>query len=112
MTAMFATYLHAFPGREKEALELGMEIAEFYGKLAADGKCTAPEQFMSPGTGKSYWFVKGERGVLHDVMDSDEGKRLFIKSSLLLEGFTVELVLADEEVEEMFTAYAGMLPTG
>jgi hypothetical protein len=112
MTALFATYLHPFPGREKEALELGMESAEFYGKLAAEGKCTPPEQFLSTATGKVYWFVKGQRDELRKMMESDEGKMLNVKCIMLLEGYTVELVLANEELEELFTTYAGLLPTG
>jgi len=111
MTALFVTYVRPHPGREQQALELGIEIAEFWGKLAADGKCTPPQQFLSAATGKVYWIVKGQREELQQVMHSDEGMRLNAKCMLLLEGYTIEMVLADEEVDEMFMTYAGLLPT-
>lgn len=112
MTALLATYLHPFPGREKEALELGMETAEFYGKLVAEGKCAQPEQLLSAATGKMFWFVKGQREDLVEIVQSDEGKKLNAKCMMLLEGYTFELVLADDEVDEVLMTYAGLLPTG
>ena len=82
MTALFATHTHPFPGREKEALGLAVESAEFYRKLAAEGKCTQPEQFISNATGKAYWFVKGKRDELLAMMDSADAKRLHAKCML------------------------------
>ena len=94
------------PGREMKALEFAAESAEFWGKLAAEGKCTVPEQFISPATGRGYWFVKGDREVLLQLQDTDEVKALSVKGKALLQGYTWEFVLSEEEVDTFFANYA------
>lgn len=111
MTAVFVTYTGPIPGRESEALEFAVEVAEYWGKLAADGKCTVPEQFYSSATQKGYWIVKGDRDELMKVHDSPEGKAFYAKAMALLEDYTEELLMTDSEVEEFFTNYAGATAT-
>jgi hypothetical protein len=74
------------PGREKDALDYAAEAEEYWGKLAADGKCTAPEWFVTIG-GKGLWMVKGERAVLESYALSDAGRGLLAKGDLLLDDF-------------------------
>ena len=107
MSALLVTYTGPIPGREKEALEFAVEVGEYWGKLAADGKCTLPEQFYSSATQTGYWIVKGDRDELMKVHDSPEGKGFYAKGMALLEGYTEELVMSDSEAEEFFANYGG-----
>lgn len=71
---------------------------DYWGKRAAEGKCTAPEMFFSErGTG--LWMVKGDRDVLMQIHDTDEARMLTLKGELLLEAFSVDFCYAGEAAE-------------
>ena len=80
-----------FPGREQKALELGVQAEEFWGKQAAEGRCTAPEMFFFPN-GLRMWMVKGEREVLEKLVASDEARRLLVRGNLFMQGWEYSLV--------------------
>jgi hypothetical protein len=61
--AFIVSWSTSVPGREKKSIEYFRDFNEFYGKLAAEGKCTEPEFFVGPG-GRRFWFVKGEYETL------------------------------------------------
>lgn len=104
--ALLVTWTAPFPGREMKALEFAVEANEYWGKLAAEGKCTVPEEFMSPGTGRGYWLVKGEHETLAELMTSEVPLALSAKGVALLKDYTYELILADDSVEQFFGNYA------
>jgi hypothetical protein len=97
--ALMVTWEGAYPGREQKAFELGAEIDAYFGKLAADGRCAAPEQFISPATGKGFWLLKGDRGAIEEILDTEEAQLLDARCTVMLRHYTWELVLADEEVD-------------
>jgi hypothetical protein len=104
--ALVVTWSAAKDGREMKALEYAAEVAEYWGKKAADGKCTVPEMFMSPATGQGTWIVKGERATLQELQDDNAARMLLARGHVLLEHFTSEIELADESVQEYFTMFA------
>lgn len=106
-SAMVVTFSTPFPGREKKALEFAIESAEFWGKKAADGKCTEPEMFLST-TGRSIWFVKGEREVLEEISYSDEGLALLAKGELYLADFTNEILMAGDTVDHYLGIFSSV----
>ena len=109
--ALLVTWTAPFPGREMKALEFAVEANEYWGKLAAEGMCTVPEQFVSPGTGRGYWLVKGEREKLVELMVAETPLALSAKGVALLKDYTYELVLADDSVEQFFGNYAEAVTT-
>lgn len=104
--ALLVTWTAPFPGREMKALEFAVEANEYWGKIAAEGKCTPPEEFVSPGTGHGYWLVKGDRATLAELMQGEIPLALSAKGIALLQDYTYELVLAEDSVEQFFANYA------
>jgi hypothetical protein len=78
--AIVLTWSAPFPGREKKTLEFVAQADEYWGKRAAEGRCTQPEWFFLP-TGGGMWMVKGERRVLEELIQTDEARRLLVKGS-------------------------------
>lgn len=109
--ALLVTYGCPYPGREMKALELSAEVATFYGKSAAEGRCTEPVEFVSTGTGKGFWFVIGERDDLLAIEDTPEAKALQAKSLVALQSYTSEIVLAGDAVSEFYAKWAEALDT-
>ncbi len=96
-------------GMEKQALELGAEVNDWWGKRAAEGKCTAPELFFS-GTrgGRGLWMVKGDLDVLHGLERTAEVQHLLMKSSVLLEDFEYDLEFTGDGADEFMGRFAGV----
>lgn len=107
-TAMVATWAQPVPGREEKALAYGAEVADYWSKKAAEGKCTQPELFFSErGTG--LWFVKGDRDTLLKIHDTDEARMLTLKGELLLENFSLDFFYADDAAADFMMRYASAL---
>ncbi len=104
-SAFVITWKVPFPGREKQALELAAQADEYWGKQAADGRCTAPEWFFVP-EGWGLWMVKGEHGVLDDLARSDESRRLLARGTLLLEDWQYSLVETGSGAQRFMAEYA------
>lgn len=84
------------PGREKQAIEYGREVDEFWGKQAADGRCSEPEWFWAP-RGESYWIVKGDLEQLLMISATPESQRLLYKGQLLMQDFGYDLYVHGRE---------------
>lgn len=104
--AMVVTWTGTRPGRERLSLEYGREVDDFFGKFAAEGKCSSPKWFFAR-TGPSVWLVEGEVEDLLMISGSPEGAKLSIKGPLLNEGFTVEF--CSTERDTMFSEYEDIL---
>lgn len=50
-------------GREAQAVEYGREVDDYWGKLAAEGKCSEPKWFWAMA-GPSLWIVEGDYETL------------------------------------------------
>jgi hypothetical protein len=107
-SAMVVTWTHPTLGREAKSLEYGAEVTDFWGKKAAEGKCTVPELFFSErGTGM--WFVKGYRDTLMQIHDTDEARLLTMKGELLLDGFNLDICYAGDDAVDYMTRYGKAL---
>lgn len=89
--AMWVTWSRPVAGREKRALEYGVEVQDHWGKLAAEGKCTSPEMFIAR-SGGGMWMVKGERNMLTELVETEASQRLLAIGMLVLEGFGYEFL--------------------
>jgi hypothetical protein len=105
--AMIVHWRSPYPGREARALEYGAEVNDYWGKLAAEGKCTSPEMFFST-TGLGTWMVKGDRETLEALAASDASQRLLAKGAFLLEDFGWEFHLTGDAADEYMTRYAAV----
>ena len=94
-------------GREKMALDYGAEVNEYWGGLAAEGKCSQPEMFFfSRGTGQ--WMVKGDRDTLQSLVMAEPSQRLLAKGALLLQDFAFDLAIAGKASDDYMVTYAGV----
>jgi hypothetical protein len=108
--AMVVTWTRPVPGREAKALDYGIEVAEFWGKKAAEGKCTVPEMFFSD-RGRGMWIVNGDRDVLQQIEDTDEARLLTMKGELLLEEFSLDFFYAGEAAADYMIRFGSALAT-
>jgi hypothetical protein len=105
--AMVVRWKHPYVGREKQALEYGVEVQEFWRQHAQAGRTGEPEMFFcSSGTGM--WMVRGDRSTLDEVWNSDASQRLLAKGTLLLEDFGWEVAIAGPSAEEYMGRYAAV----
>jgi len=109
-TAIVTIWKIPFPGREMKALEFAAQAAEYWGKQAAEGRCTSPEMFFFPN-GVGMWMVKGERQDLEILISGDEARRLLVRGSLLLEDWQFTLAEAGSGAERYLGQYAAELAT-
>jgi hypothetical protein len=105
--AFVVRYTRPTPGREKLAIELGVEIDAYYRKAAADGKCTEPETFVLP-SGLSIWFVKGEESDLLELTETEQSKRFYAACALVLDGFSYDIALAGKQSLDFTELYAAV----
>jgi hypothetical protein len=93
-------------GREKLALDLGVEVNEYWGKLAAEGKCSEPEMFFYADRGM--WMVKGDLQTLRQLCDAEEVQRQFDKGQFFFADYDYELVRTGDAAVEHLLRCAGV----
>jgi hypothetical protein len=106
--AIIVSWKLPFPGREKEALDYVREVQEYWGKLAAEHKCSQPETFFFETSGRGLWIVTGDRETLETLVIAEGAERLMVKGELLLQDFSSEIVKAGKASEEHLLRYAGL----
>lgn len=84
--AMVMSWTTPIPGREREAIEYGREIGDFWDKQAVSGQISEPEWLWAT-KGPNMWFVKGEYEPLMAMWSSEQGQRLLFKGGALLQDF-------------------------
>lgn len=94
--AFVVTWSSPVPGRERKAIEYFREVNEFYGKLAAEGKCTEPEWFLAPH-GHNIWFVKGEYEMFVSLLATPEVQRFIMEGDYLNRDFDYDIDLIGTE---------------
>jgi len=92
------------PGREKFALDYRTDVDEYWGKLAADGKCTFPELFFGP-VGGGIWMVKGDLEYLEEAVRTPVVQELLYKGGLLFREFGYEFYVTGESADEYILKY-------
>jgi len=106
--ATVLTWSAPFPGREKKTLEFVAQADEYWGKRAAEGRCTQPEWFFLP-TGWGMWMVKGERRVLEELIQTDEARRLLVKGFVLVQDWGCTVAHYGSGAARFMGEYAGEL---
>lgn len=106
--AMVVTFSNPVVGREAKAIEYGAEVEDFWTARASEGKCSAPELFLTD-SGTGIWMVKGDRDVLMQIHDSEAGHMLILKGELLLNDFRVEFYYAGDSAADQMVGYSSAL---
>jgi hypothetical protein len=105
--AIVTTWAQPRQGREGKALESFTDFLVFWGKLAADGKCEAPEPFFSYDGGKGFAVVRGKSDVLSELFESEEYEKLLAKAQLTVDDLHTEMyVTGDDEIQRGTRIYA------
>ena len=105
-TALVFTYGLPIPGREAKALETFADSQTFFGKLAADGKCSEPEIFHRM-YGGGMMIVKAETpDILRDIMMMDEARMLVGRAMFTSADFAYEMYHTGEALMETMGMYA------
>ncbi len=107
-SAIIVTWSEPIPGREKKALAYGAEVQEYWGRLASEGRCSAPEWFFFPN-GHGLWMVKGDRGTLLAEYMAERSQHLNTKGELLLQDFRSDFVETGSAADAHMLKYGGLL---
>jgi hypothetical protein len=83
--ALVSTWGNAARGREAKALEVFMEFMQWWGKQAAEGKCSEPEAFFSSDGSGGMSIVRGKTDVLMELASSEEATRLIAKAQFIVD---------------------------
>lgn len=103
--AYVVTWKGPVTGREMKALEYGAEVQTYWGKLAAEGKCSEPEMFFFP-QGHGMWMIKGEFQTLEELWLTDESQHLLAKGYWLLEDFGYEFARTGDSADQYMVDFA------
>jgi hypothetical protein len=97
--ALVTTWGQSVRGREAKSLEVFMDALTFWGKLAADGKCSQPEAFYADDASNGILIVKGKSDVLREIQESEEYEKLVSKAQLIVDDLKVHTyVTGDDEI--------------
>jgi len=105
--ALVVTWTRTVVGREQLALDYGLEVKEYWAKLAAEGKCSPPELFFF-SDGHGLWMVKGDVDTLWSIHVEEATQRLVAKGQLLLEDFAFDFVITGEDAEAYMLTMAAV----
>jgi hypothetical protein len=105
--ALVVTWTAPLPGREKAALDYRTEVWEYWGKLAAEGKCSQPEIFLF-SDGHGLWMVKGDIDTLWSIHVQETTQRLVRKGQLLLQDFAFDFPTTGKAADEYVAGYAAV----
>ena len=106
--ALVFSYGVPVPGREAAALNNFADAQVFFGKLAADGRCSEPEVFHH-GYGGGMMIVKAESpAILHELLMMDDGRKLIGTASFTSTDFSYQMYVTGEQLAENMTRYAGI----
>src|SRR5438552_10596879 len=105
--ALVTTWANAIPGRESKALEVFMDSLGFWGKQAADGKCSNPEVYLAQDGSGGILIVRGRSDALREIAESDDGQKVIAKAQLIVQDLKSHWYWAgDEEVQRGTGLYA------
>ena len=105
--ALVTTWSQPARGREGKALESFTDFLTFFGKLAADGKCTAPEPYFAQDGSGGFAIVKGDSDVLQGIVDTEEYEKLLAKAQYCVEDLRTHVyATGDDEIQRGMRIYA------
>ena len=105
--ALVTSWSQPARGREGKALESFADFLTFFGKLAADGKCTAPEPFFAMDGSSGFAIVKGDSDVIQQITDTEAYEKLISKAQYCVEDLKTHVyVTGDDEIQRGMRVYA------
>jgi hypothetical protein len=104
--AMVVTWTGIRPGRERLALKYGRDVDEYWGKFAADGKCSPPKWYLAH-SGPNVWVVEGEVEDLLGISTTEQAQKLTAEGPLVCENFTQEFCMSERD--EQFRMFEEVL---
>ena len=100
--ALVSRWGASVPGREAKSLEVFMEFLGYWGKQAAEGRCSEPEAFFAADGSGGMAIVRGRSDALMEIATSDEALKLVEKGQFICEGLKTEWYFTgDEEVQRL-----------
>jgi hypothetical protein len=97
--ALVVSWTRAVPGREAKSFEAFREALEWWGKQAAEGRCRMPRAFGAGDASGGMLLVEGRSDVLHELMESEEYRKLNSKAVMVADDFRAKLYYGGTEVE-------------
>jgi hypothetical protein len=94
-------------GREKLALDYGVEVEEYWTKQATEGKCSPPKLFFF-SNGHGLWMVEGDIDTLWSIHVEEATQRLVTKGQILLQDFAFDFVTTGKDAEEYMLTLAAV----
>jgi hypothetical protein len=83
--ALVTTWGVGIPGREGKGLEVFMDAVTFWGKQAADGRCSPPEVMFAEDGSNGMLIVRGRSDALREIIESEEGEKLIAKAQMIVQ---------------------------
>ena len=104
--ALVTTWGASVRGREAKSLEVFMEFLQYWGKQAAEGKCSEPEAFFASDGSGGMSIVRGKSDALMEISTSDESLRLVEKGQLIVEDLRTHWYFTgDEEIQRLTSMF-------
>jgi hypothetical protein len=102
--ALVSTWGAPVRGREAKSLEVFMEFLGYWGKQAAEGRCSEPEPFFASDGSGGMAIVKGRSDALMELATSDDALRLIEKGQLICEDLKTHWYFTGEEEIKRLTS--------
>jgi hypothetical protein len=83
--ALVTTWGGGIAGREAKGLEVFMDALTFWGKQAADGRCSQPEVMFAEDGSNGMLIVRGRSDALREIVESEEGEKLITKAQMIVQ---------------------------
>jgi hypothetical protein len=96
--ALVSTWGASIPGREAKSLEVFMDVMNFWGKQAADGRCSEPEAYFAEDGSGGFAVVKGSLDTLKEIYWSEEALDLLNRAQLIVRDLQVRTYITGEDM--------------
>lgn len=107
--AIFLGWGQVVRGRERLALQVFQETAEYWAKQQQDGKIESFRPFLLRPHGgdlAGFWLIEGERSALDEIQSSDEFVRLISRAGAIVDNLGVTAAVTDEVLGSQLGTYA------
>lgn len=104
--AIVSTWTTPVAGREAKSIEVFMEFLGFWGKLAAEGRCSEPRVYFTIDGSGGMAIVEGRSDVLQEVLESEEFEKLVSKGLFIVNDLKIQMAWTGDEVQRSTQIYA------
>lgn len=104
--ALVITFGYPVRGREAKSSEVFTEVLTFFGKQAAEGRCSPPEPFFAADASNGMIIVRGRSDALAEMSESEEYDKLLSKAQMVVEDLKIHWYLTGEEIERGMRIFA------